>query len=233
MKVTALFLASMAFLVLFGAEGKDCWYKCGRKSGPCNNFCGSGNYCCRQGSNWIENGCDGKVGGKVKHECTSNTGGAVSCNNLENLVNNYRRSRGLKTLQCHDKPRYLAQIHVYDLRDADYNCGDLHAWRSNKWTGGVGTCKRGNKYTCKMMAKHQGKEFVLKTRHYGYAEISDPGRDSDQGRFNGWKNSDDHDAIMRSTDYNIFGCYNQPNGEFSHCIFQKLGGYASCSKYLD
>merc|ERR1719192_1645591 len=58
--------------------GKDCWHACGSKSGQCNDFCGSGNYCCRQGSNWIEKGCDGKVGGKVRHECTSNPGSCVA-----------------------------------------------------------------------------------------------------------------------------------------------------------
>ena len=25
---------------------KDCWYKCGEKGGPCDAFCGSGNFCC-------------------------------------------------------------------------------------------------------------------------------------------------------------------------------------------
>jgi len=94
------------------------------------------------------------------------------CNDLENLVNKHRRQNGLSTLECHDKPRYMATIHTYDLKDADYNCGDLHAWRSEKWTPGVGTCGSGNEYNCKMMALHQGKDFVLQTRHLGYAEIS-------------------------------------------------------------
>jgi len=55
--------------------GKDCWKKCGSKSGPCNNFCGSGNYCCRQGTKWINGGCDGKVGGATHHECSPNPTG--------------------------------------------------------------------------------------------------------------------------------------------------------------
>jgi len=157
---------------------------------------------------------------------------AANCNNLENLVNNYRRDIGLPILQCHDKPRYLAKIHVWDLRDADYNCGNLHAWRSNKWTHPHGACGGGAEYTCKIMAKHQGKAFVLKT-YSTFEEISYGGKGSDRERFQGWKNSPGHDAIMRTTGSNIFGCYNNPDGEFSHCIFQKLGDPLSlCSAYL-
>ena len=39
--------------------GQHCWYNCDQSSGPCNHFCGSGNYCCRHGYN--EKGCDGKM----------------------------------------------------------------------------------------------------------------------------------------------------------------------------
>jgi hypothetical protein len=128
-------------------------------------------------------------------------------------------------------------FHTYDLNDADYNCGDLHAWRSEKWTPGVGTCGSGNLYNCQMMALHQGRDFVLQTRHLGYAEISaeSGGKSaSDLERFTGWKNSPGHNDIMLSNDYNIFGCFNSPRYKHSHCIFQKLKGseYASCTKYL-
>lgn len=167
----------------------------------------------------------------------STYGGPVDCNNLENLVNNYRRSKGLPSLTCHDKPRYLARMHVYDLRDADSYCGDLHAWRSNKYTHPHGKCGGGEAWRCKIVAKHQGKSFVLQTRHAGWgAEISMGGKGSDRARFNGWKNSPGHEAIMRTTGNNIFGCFNDPNGEFSHCIFQYLGVeypyYPACSQYL-
>ena len=50
---------------------KECWEKCGEKSGPCDHFCGSASYCCRQGTSWIDGGCDGKVGGANRHECSS------------------------------------------------------------------------------------------------------------------------------------------------------------------
>merc|ERR1712226_1739446 len=53
-----------------GGLGKECWSYCGSKSGPCDSFCGSGNYCCRQGTSWIDGGCDGKVGGASRHECS-------------------------------------------------------------------------------------------------------------------------------------------------------------------
>merc|ERR1712038_209653 len=48
----------------------DCWYKCGGKQGKCD-WCGPDGYCCRQGSEWNKDGCDGKVGGKNRHECTA------------------------------------------------------------------------------------------------------------------------------------------------------------------
>ena len=85
------------------------------------------------------------------------------------------------------------------------------------------------------MAKYQGKHFVLQTRHLGVAEISFPGKGSDYERLEGWKNSPGHNQIMLSNEYNIFGCHNDPNYEFSHCIFQKLigpGEYASCTGEL-
>jgi len=60
--------------------GPDCWTSCGKKSGPCNEFCGSGKYCCRKGLN--EKGCDGMVGGRDRHECSSKP--AKVCATLSN-----------------------------------------------------------------------------------------------------------------------------------------------------
>ena len=51
-------------------EGQSCWMKCGRKSGNCS-WCGDQGMCCRHGSNWIENGCNGEIGGPNGHTCTA------------------------------------------------------------------------------------------------------------------------------------------------------------------
>ena len=65
-----------------------------------------------------------------------NFSGLRPCNNLERLVNNHRKDNNLSPISCHDKPRYLAERHVYDLREANSNCrGDLHEWKSSKYTG--------------------------------------------------------------------------------------------------
>ena len=62
--------------------------------------------------------------------------GIRTCNSLERMVNNYRIQRRLNPITCHDKPRYLAQQHVYDLRQANSRCrGDLHEWKSSRYTG--------------------------------------------------------------------------------------------------
>ena len=72
-----------------------------------------------------------------------NFSGLRPCNNLERLVNNHRKDNNLSPISCHDKPRYLAERHVYDLREANSNCrGDLHEWKSSKYTG---------KYSCSNM----------------------------------------------------------------------------------
>merc|ERR1711936_652143 len=51
-------------------QGKNCWYHCREKSGPCESFCGTDGLCCRRGNNWIENGCTGQIGEYNYHTCT-------------------------------------------------------------------------------------------------------------------------------------------------------------------
>merc|ERR1719201_2520258 len=52
-------------------KGKDCWYKCGRKSGDCK-FCGSRGACCRKG--WKNSACDQATAPTKHHMCVySNT----------------------------------------------------------------------------------------------------------------------------------------------------------------
>ena len=114
----------------------------------------------------------------------------------------------------------LNEVLLVQEKPDDKKCTKLKIYRS------------GPEWTCKIMAKHQGSEFVRKT-YSTFEEISAGGRSSDQGRFNGWKDSKKHDKIMRTTGSNIFGCYNEPNGEFSHCVFQKLGSRLSvCKEYV-
>jgi len=47
--------------------GKECLAQCNDKSGLCEGFCGTKNYCCKKGE--TENGCDGKDGGEDSHVC--------------------------------------------------------------------------------------------------------------------------------------------------------------------
>merc|ERR1711936_1456465 len=51
-------------------QGKNCWYHCREKSGPCESFCGTDGLCCRRGNNWIEKGCTGQIGAYNYHTCT-------------------------------------------------------------------------------------------------------------------------------------------------------------------
>ena len=47
--------------------GKECLAQCNDKSGLCEGFCGTKNYCCKKGE--TDNGCDGKDGGEDSHVC--------------------------------------------------------------------------------------------------------------------------------------------------------------------
>merc|ERR1712135_250543 len=49
-------------------EHKNCWEQCGKKSGPCDSFCGTG-ACCREGYNDMAP-CDSNHGCKDYHCCT-------------------------------------------------------------------------------------------------------------------------------------------------------------------
>ena len=58
-------------------EGEQCWWTCGRKNGECD-WCGKEGMCCRQGSRWAKQGCDGEIGGKHRHECSKIPNAATS-----------------------------------------------------------------------------------------------------------------------------------------------------------
>ena len=77
---------------------------------------------------------------------------------------------------------------------------------------------------CQLMKLHLGSTFVqsiLTERPAG--EISFGGKGSDQSRFEGWKNSKKgHNENMLNPEHHIIGCFNEPNGEFSHCNFFQL-----------
>ena len=88
---------------------------------------------------------------------------------------------------------------------------------------------------CQLIKQHLGYQFAAAQigTNGGYAEISSGGRASDYSVWNGWKNSPGHNDIMLAADgeYPVFGCFNEPSGEFAHCIFFQLdkklsGGYS-------
>jgi len=191
--------------------GENCWYNCNDTQGQCD-WCGNDGWCCRK--EFYGNGCDGFIGGTNQHECVK------VCNNLENLVNNHRANNGLSRLPCHDKPRYFAEQHVYDLRKPSGSCsGDLHYWKSSGKTGGR-PCIQAD---CQLMKLHLGSSFVESLLTDGPAEISADGKRSDQSRFQGWKTSTrGHNEIMLAGKFDIIGCFNDPNGDFSHCNFFEL-----------
>ena len=49
--------------------GKECYPEC-KQGGKCN-WCGPDGWCCRK--DWVENGCDGTIGGPGNHQCTLNS----------------------------------------------------------------------------------------------------------------------------------------------------------------
>ena len=57
-------------------ENKECWPQCGYKPGPCS-WCGANGMCCRIGSSYMINGCDGTFGGKMRHECALHPSNAL------------------------------------------------------------------------------------------------------------------------------------------------------------
>ena len=54
-------------------QGARCWNECKRETGECD-WCGIEGLCCRQGSEWAINGCDGKLGAKNSHICVQMPG---------------------------------------------------------------------------------------------------------------------------------------------------------------
>ena len=76
---------------------------------------------------------------------------------------------------------------------------------------------------CQLVKLHLGSTFAASILTKGFSgEISAYGKGSDQSRFNGWRTSPTHNEIMLANDNDIFGCFNDPNGEFSHCDFFQL-----------
>ena len=73
------------------------------------------------------------------------------------------------------------------------------------------------------MKLHLGSTFVQSIITEGPSgEISFGGRGSDQSRLQGWIDSPGHNAIMLDAKFDIFGCFNDPNGEYAHCNFFQL-----------
>merc|ERR1719495_1082624 len=65
---TLLALANLFFGLIQadGHLGEECWLQCGKKTGYCPQFCGSG-LCCRHG--FTDNGCNGNMGNPGNHVC--------------------------------------------------------------------------------------------------------------------------------------------------------------------
>ena len=72
------------------------------------------------------------------------------------------------------------------------------------------------------MKLHLGSTFVQSLITDSPAEISFGGKGSDQSRLQGWIDSPGHNAIMLDAKFDIFGCFNDPNGEYAHCNFFQL-----------
>jgi len=141
----------------------------------------------------------------------------IPCNNLENLVNNYRARNGLHRLDCHDKPRYIAKLHTYDGHQAKSRCtGNLHQWKSWYFTDGRPCIDM----DCTLCRATAGYEFCnsVKWLDCGNWEISYGGRGTDQARLDGWIRSPGHNKIMLTSVLEIIGCYNNDAG-FAHCVF--------------
>jgi len=157
--------------------------------------------------------------------------GLTSCNNLENLVNNHRSRNGLSKLPCHEKARYFAQQHVYDLRAPSGSCsGNLHWWKSSSKTGGRPCIE----VDCQLVKLHLGSTFAQAIITASPAEISYGGKGSDQSRFEGWKTSTEgHNENMLNPEHHIIGCFNEPNGEFAHCNFFQLDQELSGGSYYE
>ena len=88
---------------------------------------------------------------------------------------------------------------------------------------------------CKLMAHHQGRDFVLRTDSGGYFEIGFGGIGSHVQRVEGWMRNRDQRNVILSDQHNVFGCFNHPKGRFSYCIFQRLDGnpVSMCDKFIN
>ena len=72
------------------------------------------------------------------------------------------------------------------------------------------------------MKLHLGSTFVQSLITDSPAEISYGGRGSDQSRLQGWIDSPGHNEIMLADNNDVFGCFNDPDGEYAHCNFFRL-----------
>ena len=54
-------------------SGKNCLVGCNKKQGKCD-WCGMDGWCCRKGTDWVGNGCDGTFGGPSSHRCVLKPG---------------------------------------------------------------------------------------------------------------------------------------------------------------
>ncbi len=126
---------------------------------------------------------------------------APTCNSgnpgddLECLINSYRKSLGLQPVAHNAALRKVAEAHVKDLaaHHPENNCnGNLHSWSKNgTWTGGC--YDPGNSATYSIMWL-KPKE-IAGYNNYGY-EIAHSGSSTPAGALNSWKGSPAHHDVI-------------------------------------
>ena len=137
----------------------------------------------------------------VGNNCTQGT----EAQKLECLINEYRKSVGLKPVPHSSSLEKVAVAHVKDLvlYHPENSCkGNPHSWSKNgKWKGG---CYDPDDSTTFVIMWNKPKE-IAGDGAYGF-EIIHIGSTSASGALNSWKNSKDHNDVI--TNQGVWKSYN-------------------------
>jgi len=119
---------------------------------------------------------------------------------LECLINSYRKSLGLAPVAHNAALRKVAEAHVKDLatHHPENNCnGNLHSWSNNgAWTGGCYDSNNSATYSIMWLKPKE----IAGYNNYGY-EISHSGSSTPAGALNSWKNSPAHHDVIINKGY--------------------------------